>query len=49
MYHRPVGYRNNFYSQTSAPSATQYNLVNVQMADLGVMNQPGFYYLWTMK
>lgn len=48
MYHRPLGYRANAYSQAPSISAgTQVNLVNFSVAGLLDAAHPQFLYLWT--
>lgn len=50
MYHRPWGYRSNFYSEAPAgPAATgtQVNLLNVNAPNFWSLLQPQFLYLWT--
>lgn len=48
MYHRPLGYRANAYSQTpGAPSEPQFSLVNISGAELLSAARPSFLYLWT--
>lgn len=49
MYHRPMGYRSNYYSRTGvdAPSTgTTVNLLNINASGLQ-LNQPQFLYMWT--
>lgn len=46
LYDRPMGYKANFYSQTPVPAA-QFNLFNLNAADLLTAGQPQFLYLWT--
>lgn len=48
MYHRAHGYRANTYSAASAPMPTmQINLINLQLAELGMLRRPQFLYLWS--
>ncbi len=47
MYHRPFGYRGNFYSAAQAPAQPQVNLINISAPDLLATIQPQFLYLWT--
>jgi protease-4 len=47
MYHRPFGHRANVYSQTSAPSATEINLLKLDASSIPTQPHPRFLYLWT--
>jgi len=48
MYHRAHGYRANTYSAAAAVQpATQINLVNLQLGELGMLRRPQFLYLWS--
>jgi protease-4 len=51
MYHKPLGYKENVYSQSSAMPAggTQVNLVNISAAGLLDLTRPQILYLWTGK
>lgn len=51
MYHKPLGYKENIYSQSPANPAvgTQVNLVNISAAGLLDLAQPQILYLWTGK
>jgi protease IV len=53
MYHRPVGNKNNVYSEAqNAPSSvSQINLVNLQAgasSDLFLLRRPCFLFLWSL-
>jgi protease-4 len=48
MYHRPLGYRANVYSQPAAPRpAMQINLLNLDGGELLFLRRPSFLYLWS--
>jgi protease-4 len=51
MYHQPLGYKENVYSQSPAvPAAgTQVNLINISAAGILDLTQPRILYLWTGK
>lgn len=46
IYHRPYGYRANFYS-TAVPGPPQINLINISAKSLLDSARPRFMYLWT--
>ncbi len=46
MYHRPLGYRANVYSQTSTPMP-QVNLINISAGNVLEFTRPRFFYLWS--
>ena len=53
MYHRPLGGKNNVYSeaQNSPSSVSQFNLVNLQAgasSDLFMLRRPCFLFLWSL-
>lgn len=48
IYHRPLGYKANVYSQ-SPEIAPQANLVNIDADSLAGLDHPQFLYLWTGK
>lgn len=49
-YHRPLDYVGSAYSRVlgdaSGGVSGQINLLQLNLGDLGSLNQPGFYYLW---
>lgn len=47
IYHRPMGYRANVYSKTSA--TPNINLINISVPKLMDSARPQFLYLWTGK
>jgi len=47
IYHRPLGYRANVYSEARPAAALQVNLLNVSADELAKLAQPRFLYLWT--
>ncbi|MBI5725717.1 MAG: signal peptide peptidase SppA [Planctomycetes bacterium] len=48
IYHRPLGYKPNVYSQ-SPDVAPQANLINIDADSLAGLDHPQFLYLWTGK
>jgi len=48
MYHRPLGYCANVYSAAAGPpGGLQVNLLNIQGAEMLLLRQPSFLYLWS--
>jgi len=47
IYHRPGTYKNNIYSQLSAPGFGSFNLINVDLKAFVKSGAPSFMYLWT--
>ena len=50
IYHRPIGYKANAYSEAPVPSpaaATQINMVNISVPELMEFSRPQFLYLWS--
>lgn len=46
IYHRPLGYKANIYSQAQ-PNQPKVSLVNVDLPNMADLAQPHFLYLWT--
>lgn len=46
-YHRPLGWKPNIYAESPGPRQPQVNMINIDIPETWLPNQPEFLYLWS--